>query len=69
MTEQWITETIKGADAMMDAVNKAHKIAHQTGIAGYAIETFDGWTVSDRKPSLRFGRVLECHVDGKVVRA
>lgn len=69
MTEQWITETIRGADAMMNAVNEAFKVARHTGIAGYAVETFDGWVVSERKPSLRFGRVLECHLDGKVIRA
>lgn len=56
-------------DAKMNAINAAHKIAHETGIAGYAVETIDGWIASERKPSLRFGKVLECHVDGKVVRA
>ena len=56
-------------DAKMDAINAAQKIAHETGIAGYAVETIDGWIAAERKPSLRFGKVLECHVDGKVVRA
>lgn len=57
---------IAQTDAMMDAINAAQRICRETGIAGYAIETLHGWMASERKPSLRFGRVLECHIDGTV---
>jgi len=61
---------VDGSDSKNDAINKAFRIAHENGIAGYAIETkFDGWIASDRKPSLRFGEVLECLYNGSMRRA
>ena len=48
-----------------EAIIKAFHIAHDNEIAGYAFEIKDGWTASDRKPSLRIGKVIECTVDGK----
>jgi len=51
-------------DLKLDAINAAFKLAHANGIAGYAIETFDGWIAAERKPSMRFGKVIECQVDG-----
>ncbi len=48
-----------------DAINEAFRLAHANGIAGYAIETIHGWISSERKPSLRYGKVIECRVDGR----
>lgn len=47
-----------------DAINQAFKIARENGIVGYAIETRAGWISGDRKPLLRAGKVIECHIDG-----
>ena len=48
----------------IDAIILAHKMAHATDEPAYAVETKWGWTCASRKPSLRFGKVIECH-DGK----
>ena len=48
-----------------DAINAAFALAHKNEIAAYAVEGKYGWTVSERKPSLRFGKVWECRDDGK----
>ena len=58
---------IDDGDSKNNAINAAFKIARDNGIAGYAIETIDGWIASDRKPLLRgVGRkVIECQVDGR----
>lgn len=47
-----------------DAVIMAHNFAHQIGDPVYAVETKWGWTCSKNKPSLRFGKVIECY-EGK----
>ena len=51
------------------AIIEAFHIARENGIAGYAIEGKYGWSANARKPSLRFGKVLECRIDGSVVHA
>lgn len=61
---------VEGSDSKNDAINKAFHIAHENGIAGYAIETkYDGWIASAHKPSLRFGEVLECMDNGSMRKA
>lgn len=47
------------------AINSAFVLARKNGIAAYAIEGKYGWSVSERKPSLRFGKVWECQTDGE----
>jgi hypothetical protein len=49
----------------LNAVTFAMRKARETGAPCYAIETKYGWIDCDRKPSLRFGKVWECHPDGK----
>lgn len=49
-----------------DAVNAAHRLAHEIELPAYAIEGKYGWSVSERKPSIRFGKVYECRDDGSV---
>jgi hypothetical protein len=53
----------------LNAVSHAFKIARENGIAGYAVECKYGWISSDRKPSIRLGKVWECRHDGKKVFA
>ena len=48
----------------IDAIILAHNMAHKSGSPAYAVETKYGWTCANRKPSLRFGKVIECR-DGK----
>ena len=48
-------------DSKYDAINAAHVLAHQLGLPAYAFDTIHGWHVSDRKPMLRYGKVIECH--------
>ena len=69
MTDQTAAR-VEGSDSKNNAINQAFRIAHENGIAGYAIETkYDGWIASDRKPSLRFGEVLECMDNGSMRKA
>jgi len=51
-----------------DAVILAHNMAHKNQEPAYAIETKWGWTCATRKPSLRYGKVIECH-NGKECHA
>ena len=44
-----------------DAIDLAHNMAHRNGCPAYAVETYYGWTCATHKPSLRFGKVIECH--------
>lgn len=44
-----------------DAIIEAHKMAYKSGFPAYAVETRYGWTCATRKPSLRYGKVIECH--------
>lgn len=61
---------VEGSDSKNDAIIKAFHIARENGIAGYAIETkFDGWIAAERKPSLRYGQVYECLIDGSMRKA
>lgn len=48
----------------VDAITEAHNMAHKSGSPAYAVETYYGWTCASNKPSLRFGKVIECR-DGK----
>lgn len=48
----------------VDAIIEAHNMAHKSGSPAYAVETRYGWTCATNKPSLRFGKVIECR-DGK----
>ena len=43
---------------------EAFKKAREHGV-WYAVETKYGWIDSERKPSLRFGKVWECCENGK----
>jgi hypothetical protein len=47
-----------------DAIILAHNMSHKSGSPVYAVETRYGWTCASRKPSLRFGKVIECY-EGK----
>lgn len=60
---------VEGGAEKNDAINKAFHIAHENEIAGYAIETKYGWIAEARKPSLRFGKVIECLHDGSMRNA
>ena len=44
----------------IDAIILAHNMAHENGSPAYAVETKFGWTCATNKPSLRFGKVIEC---------
>lgn len=48
-------------DNKHDAINAAHVLAHQVGMPCYAFECRHGWQVAERKPGLRYGKVIECH--------
>lgn len=48
----------------IDAVSEAFSMARKVGMPCYAIEGKYGWSVATRKPSLRFGKVWECHENG-----
>jgi len=48
----------------LNAVSSAFRIARETSYIGYAIETKYGWVSADKKPSIRFGKIWECHVNG-----
>ena len=49
-----------------EAIIQAHKKSRETNTPFYAIERplFNDWIVSERKPSMRMGKVIECY-DGK----
>jgi hypothetical protein len=49
----------------LNAVCFAFSKARQTEMPWYAVETAYGWVESDRKPSMRFGKVWECHPNGQ----
>ena len=44
-----------------DAIILAHNMAHKNQEPAYAVETRYGWTCATRKPSLRYGKVIECY--------
>lgn len=44
-----------------DAICEAHTLSHKAEIPVYAVETKWGWTCAKNKPSLRFGKVIECY--------
>lgn len=48
----------------LNAVVIARRKARETGAPWYAVECRYGWIETDRKPSLRYGRVIELHPDG-----
>ena len=48
-----------------EAIILAFRIAHENGIAGYAVEYKNGWMAFDRKPLLRYGKVIECQANGR----
>ena len=48
----------------LNAVCFAFRKAHDTQEPHYAVETKYGWITAERKPSLRFGKVWECHPGG-----
>lgn len=51
-------------DEKHDALSLAHAVAKQTGYC-FAVEGRFGWQASIRKPSLRYGRIVECTADGR----
>lgn len=52
-------------NAEFDALLTASRHLRETGEDHcYAFETVHGWIVSDRKPSIRFGAVIEVRHDG-----
>ncbi len=44
-----------------DALIMGHNISHKIDSAVYVVETKWGWTCAKNKPSLRFGKVIECY--------
>jgi hypothetical protein len=58
-------ETTQEYGSELNAVNFAFKIARETEMPAYAIETKYGWISAERKPSIRFAKVWECHPNGK----
>jgi hypothetical protein len=51
-----------------DALIIAHRVAKQMGYC-FVVETKDGWQASLRKPSLRYGKVIECTENGRELMA
>jgi hypothetical protein len=51
-------------DSKLDAINAAQVLAHTCGLPAYAFETRHGWQIAKRKPTLRYGKVIECY-EGK----
>lgn len=49
----------------LNAVCFAARKARETGMPWYAVECKYGWIDSERKPSMRAGKVWELHPDGK----
>lgn len=49
----------------LNAVSLAFRKARDSQMPWYAVETKYGWIEQDRKPSVRFGQVWECHPSGK----
>jgi len=47
-----------------DALILGHNISHKIDSPVYVVETKWGWTCAKNKPSLRFGKVIECY-EGK----
>lgn len=47
-----------------NAVAIARRKARETGAPWYAVECRYGWIEAERKPGLRYGRVIELHPDG-----
>jgi hypothetical protein len=47
-----------------DALIIAHRVAKIMGYC-FAVETKYGWQASTRKPSLRYGKVIECDEYGR----
>ena len=58
-------ETNQEYGSELNAVSFAFKTARKTKMPAYAIETKYGWISAERKPSIRFGKVWECHPNGK----
>lgn len=48
----------------VEAIIAAHKVAKTNGYC-YAFAIPSGWLVSDRKPLLGSGKIIECRDDGK----
>ena len=49
----------------LNAVTAAFRKAREEYGVYYAVETKYGWITAERKPSLRFGKVWECHTSGE----
>ena len=58
-------ETNQEYGSELNAVTFAFRMARESEMPAYAIETAYGWISAERKPSMRFGRVWECHPNGK----
>lgn len=64
-THQEDKMTIQPYGSELNAITFSMRHARETGYPWYAIETIYGWIEAAQKPGLRFGKVWECHPDGK----
>lgn len=48
----------------LDALMAALRQAKEGDGYCFVIQNKHNWTISNRKPSLRYGRVIECRADG-----
>lgn len=60
-----MTTTTQEYGSELNAVSFAFRKARDSEMPHYAVETKYGWVEAERKPSLRYGKVWECHPDGK----
>lgn len=48
-------------ETKLDAIADAHTLSHAIGMPAYAFDTVIGWQIGERKPTLRYGAVIECY--------
>ncbi len=64
MTDDSATKAAQKYSSELDAVSIAMRKARDSEMPWYAVECVHGWLDAERKPSIRFGKVWECHPNG-----
>ena len=67
--DKGMTMTSQEYGSELNAISFAMAKARESSAPWYAIECKYGWIDAERKPSLRFGKVWECHPNGQKVHA
>ena len=62
--DEIMTKTAQEYGSELNAISFAMRKARETGMPWYSVECAYGWIDAERKPSLRFGNVWECHPNG-----